>query len=90
MASYVLNENTGQIIGPLDTVVADVHGLRTARGRRDAEAMVRALNHEPERLQALRGLRAQAQHLAESGEPTQDDFRRLAALVAELVQEAAR
>ena len=87
MESYTL-EN-GQIIGPLGQVVADVHGLGTARGQRDVETMLRALNHRPERLQNLRRLRAQAQSLSESGRATEDDVRRLAAVLVELVQEGA-
>lgn len=92
MSLYYLHEANGrsQIIGPLDQVIADVHGSATERGRRDIDTMLRALNHGPERLHTLRRLRAQAESLSESGQPTEDGFRRLAGIVAELVQEAAR
>jgi hypothetical protein len=89
MSSYYLND-THQIISPLGQVVADCHGSATVRGRRDAETMLRALNHEPARLQTLRRLRALAEVLSESGEATEDNFRRLAGIVAELTEEAAR
>jgi hypothetical protein len=92
MSRFYLYQKNGrcQIISPLDQVVADVHGTATARGRAQIDAMLRALNEEPARIQILRKLRAQAEHLAESGQPTEDGFRQLATLVAELVQETAR
>lgn len=88
MDSYVLDEEARQIVSPLGEVVADVHGLGTARGRRDAETMVRALNRGPARLQTLRRLRAEAESLAASGD-TPLKFRQLAAVVADLVREGA-
>jgi len=41
---YRLHEAARQIISPGGTVTAEVHGLGTPEGRRDAETMVRALN----------------------------------------------
>lgn len=87
---YILNESTSQIISPLGTVVADLHGLGTPEGRCAAEAMLRALNYEPERLQALRRLRAEARSISEGGLDAEGGLRRLAALVSELVKEVAR
>jgi hypothetical protein len=87
---YTLDPEKGQIIGPLGNVVADVHGLHSPRGLRDAESMLRALNHKPERLHRLRRLRAQAEELSESALATEADLRRLAGILAEVVVEAAR
>jgi hypothetical protein len=73
-----------QIIGPLGTVVADVHGMATEGGRRDAATMLAALNAGAQRAELLRGLRVEAAALADAGES--DGLRRLARVVAELIE----
>lgn len=93
MSGYYLVETPAggwQIVSPLGQVVADMHGMGCERGRRDIETMLAALNDAGRRSERLRGLRGVAGYLSASGRPTEDDVRRLAAVVAALVAEVAR
>lgn len=74
-----------QIISPLGTVVADVHGLATKAGQRNAQAMLAALNCTERRAETLRGLRADAREIADG--PGDHSVRRLAGVMVEVIEQ---